>query len=219
MQFEEEIKGINLTLQTNERVFSPTAIDKGTSAMLSFVSFSPEDKVLDLGCGCGIVGILAAKQIGAGNVVLCDVSENAVELSRQNAKTNGVEDLIVRQSDGFKEIPENGFTLILSNPPYHTDFAVAKHFIEDGFQKLSVGGKMVMVTKRLDWYRNKLSSVFGGVTVKEKDGYYVFLAEKRGVRKPKKEKKNEQMLSKKLQRKYAKKQKTGGNKNANWNRI
>lgn len=219
MQFEEEIKGINLTLQTNERVFSPTAIDKGTRAMLSFVSFSPEDKVLDLGCGCGIVGILAAKQIGAGNVVLCDVSENAVELSRQNAKTNGVEDLIVRQSDGFKEIPENGFTLILSNPPYHTDFAVAKHFIEDGFQKLSVGGKMVMVTKRLDWYRNKLSSVFGGVTVKEKDGYYVFLAEKRGVRKPKKEKKNEQMLSKKLQRKYAKKQKTGGNKNANWNRI
>jgi len=62
-----------------------------------------------------------------------------------------------------------------------------------------------MVTKRLDWYRNKLSSVFGGVTVKEKDGYYVFLAEKRGSRTPKKEKKNEQILSKKLQRKYGKK--------------
>lgn len=207
MQFEEEIQGITLTLQTNEQVFSPTAIDKGTRAMLSFVSFSPEDKVLDLGCGCGIVGILAAKQIGAENVVLCDVSENAVELSVQNAKTNGVENLVVRQSDGLTDIPESGFTLILSNPPYHTDFAVAKHFIEDGFQKLSVGGKMVMVTKRLDWYRNKLSSVFGGVTVKEQDGYYVFLAEKRGARKPKKEKKNEQILSKKLQRKYAKKQK------------
>ena len=95
--------------------------------------------------------------------------------------------------------------MILSNPPYHTDFAVAKGFIEDGFKKLLVGGKMVMVTKRLDWYRNKLSSVFGGVTVKEKDGYYVFLAEKRGNRKPKKEKKNEQVMSKKLQRKYGKK--------------
>lgn len=205
MQIEEQVQGIDLVLQTNEEVFSPTAVDKGTRAMLSFVTFSPEDKVLDLGCGCGVVGILAAKQIGADRVVMCDVSQNAVLLSRQNAEANGVEAVTIRQSDGLKEISESGFTLILSNPPYHTDFAVAKGFIEDGLKKLAIGGKMVMVTKRLDWYRNKLSSVFGGVTVKEKDGYYVFLAEKRGNRTPKKEKKNEQIMSKKLQRKYGKK--------------
>ena len=205
MQIEEQVQGIDLVLQTNEDVFSPTAVDKGTRAMLSFVEFKEGDKVLDLGCGCGVVGILAAKQIGAEQVVMCDVSENAVMLSKQNAELNGVSTVTIRQSDGLKEISENGFTLILSNPPYHTDFAVAKGFIEDGFKKLAIGGKMVMVTKRLDWYRNKLSSVFGGVTVKEKDGYYVFLAEKRGNRKPKKEKKNEQIMSKKLQRKYGKK--------------
>ncbi|MBQ7863060.1 MAG: class I SAM-dependent methyltransferase [Lachnospiraceae bacterium] len=205
MQIEEQVQGIDLVLNTNEEVFSPTAVDKGTRAMLSFVEFKGNDKVLDLGCGCGVVGILAAKQIGANNVVMCDVSENAVQLSKQNAAANGVEGVTIRRSDGLKEISETGFTLILSNPPYHTDFAVAKGFIEDGFKKLAIGGKMVMVTKRLDWYRNKLSSVFGGVTVKEKDGYYVFLAEKRGNRKPKKEKKNEQIMSKKLQRKYAKK--------------
>ena len=205
MQIEEQVQGIELVLNTNEEVFSPMAVDKGTKAMLSFVEFKEGDRVLDLGCGCGVVGILAAKQIGAGNVVMCDVSENAVQLSKQNAELNGVEGVTIRQSDGLKEISEKDFTLILSNPPYHTDFAVAKGFIEDGFKKLIIGGKMIMVTKRLDWYRNKLSSVFGGVTVKEKDGYYVFLAEKRGNRKPKKEKKNEQIMSKKLQRKYAKK--------------
>lgn len=205
MQIEEQIQGIDLVLHTNEEVFSPTAVDKGTKAMLSFVEFNEGDKVLDLGCGCGVVGILAAKQIGAEHVVMCDVSGNAVKLSKQNAELNGVGTVTIRQSDGLKEISENGFTLILSNPPYHTDFSVAKGFIEDGFKKLAIGGKMVMVTKRLDWYRNKLSSVFGGVTVKEKDGYYVFLAEKRGNRKPKKEKKNEQIMSKKLQRKYGKK--------------
>lgn len=205
MLINEQIQGIDLVLQTNEEVFSPAGVDRGTKAMLSFVTFTSEDKVLDLGCGCGVVGILAAKQIGAGRVVLCDISQNAVFLSKQNAEANGVGGVLVRQSDGLKEISESGFTLILSNPPYHTDFAVAKGFIEDGFQRLAIGGKMVMVTKRLDWYRNKLSSVFGGVTVKEKDGYYVFLAEKRGNRKPKKEKKNEQIMSKKLQRKYGKK--------------
>lgn len=205
MLIKEQVQGVELVLQTNEEVFSPTAVDKGTKAMLSFVEFKEGDKLLDLGCGCGVVGICAAKQIGADKVVMCDVSENAVLLSKQNAKENGVEAVTIRQSDGLKEISENGFTLILSNPPYHTDFAVAKGFIEDGFKKLALGGKMVMVTKRLDWYRNKLSSVFGGVTVKEKDGYYVFIAEKRGNRKPKKEKKNEQVMSKKLQRKYGRK--------------
>jgi len=205
MIIEEQVQGIRLVLQTNEEVFSPTAVDKGTRAMLSFVEFKEGDKVLDLGCGCGVVGICAAKQIGAEKVVMCDVSQNAVLLSRQNAEANGVEAVTIRQSDGLKEISENGFTIILSNPPYHTDFAVAKGFIEDGFKKLVLGGRMVMVTKRLDWYRNKLSSVFGGVTVKEKDGYYVFIAEKRGNRTPKKEKKNEQILSKKLQRKYGRK--------------
>lgn len=208
MQIEEQVQGIDLVLTTNEDVFSPGAVDKGTKAMLSFVRFSPEDKVLDLGCGCGVVGILAAKRIGADRVVMCDIAENAVALSKQNARTNGVEDVAIRVSDGLKEISETGFTLILSNPPYHTDFAVAKGFIEEGFKKLAIGGRMVMVTKRLDWYRNKLSSVFGGVTVKEKDGYYVFLAEKRGSRMPKKEKKTEQAMSKKLQRKYGKKSKT-----------
>lgn len=205
MLIEEQVRGIDLVLNTNEEVFSPMAVDKGTRAMLSFVEFKQEDKVLDLGCGCGVVGILAAKQIGAENVVMCDVSENAVQLSKQNAVENGVDGVTIRLSDGLRDISETGFTIILSNPPYHTDFAVAKEFIEDGFKKLALGGKMIMVTKRLEWYRNKLSSVFGGVTVKEKDGYYVFLAEKRGNYKPKKEKKNEQIMSKKLQRKYGRK--------------
>lgn len=73
-------------------------------------------------------------------------------------------------------MPDNDFTLILSNPPYHTDFSVPKHFIEIGFKKLVLGGKLIMVTKRLDWYKNKLTSIFGGVKI---NGYYVFIAEKR----------------------------------------
>ena len=47
-----------------------------------------QDRLLDLGCGYGLVGVWAAKQIGADKVVMCDVSENAVLLSRQNAEAN-----------------------------------------------------------------------------------------------------------------------------------
>ena len=56
-----------------------------------------------------------------------------------------------------------------------------KHFIEKGFNRLIVGGKMVMVVKRRTWYENKLKAIFGGCRVTEKYGYFVFVAEKRSM--------------------------------------
>lgn len=199
---EQTVQGIPLRFETNSDVFSPEAIDAGTLAMLSQVTFSPADRVLDLGCGYGIVGVFAAKQIGEERVILCDRSINAVNLARTNAALNGLPQLDIRQSDAYETIPETEFTLILSNPPYHANFSVAKSFIEQGYKKLAMGGKMVMVTKRLDWYKNKLTAVFGGVRISEIDGYFVFISEKRPYKK--KKDKEPQKLSRKLQRKYGK---------------
>ncbi|MBQ9120717.1 MAG: methyltransferase [Lachnospiraceae bacterium] len=201
-----ELKEKTLTLHTEGDVFSPTGLDRGTAAMLSLVTFSPEDKVLDLGCGCGIVGILAASLIGADRVTLCDVSKTALACARQNAAANGVADgLSICHSDGLTAITDCDYTMILSNPPYHTDFSVAKGFIEDGWRHLAMGGRLYMVTKRKDWYKNKLISVFGGVHIEEIDGYYVFTAEKRPRKTIKKAPADSTppKLSKKLARKQA----------------
>ena len=173
------IKGSPLELETTPELFSPDSVDKGTLALLSRVEFTTGDKVLDLGCGYGVVGILAAKIIGQQNVVMSDISEQAIRLSKQNAVLNGVPDVKIVQSDGFRSLRDTDFTLILSNPPYHADFSVPKHFIEKGFNRLVLGGRMYMVTKRRDWYQNRLTAIFGGVRVDEIDGYYVFCAEKR----------------------------------------
>lgn len=199
-----KINGITLDLDTSSEIFSPAAADKGTLAMLSQVELSPGDKVLDLGCGCGIVGIYAAKLLSEDRVVMTDVSPIAVDTAKGNAVKNGVGGITVCLGSGYERVTDVDFTLILSNPPYHTDFSVAKEFIEEGFDRLVVGGKIVMVTKRLEWYKNKLSSVFGGVRTAEIDGYYVFTAEKRSTKrqKPVKEKKT---ISKKLAKKYKKK--------------
>ncbi|MGF7143308.1 16S rRNA (guanine1207-N2)-methyltransferase [Anaerotaenia torta] len=198
-----EIKGISLEFETNDKVFSPSSIDLGTLSMLSQIDFNSTDKVLDLGCGYGIVGILASKLIGTDHITMCDISEDAISLSKINAARNNLDDLKIIQSNGLENITDGDFTLILSNPPYHVDFTVPKQFIEAGFKKLVVGGKMVMVTKRKDWYKNKLTSVFGGVKVIETNGYYVFIAEKRSSYIPKKQK-DTNRLSKKLQRKQRK---------------
>ena len=203
-QFQVNIGDVSMDFVTEGDVFSPNGADRGTLAMLSVIKLEEQDKLLDLGCGYGLVGIWAAKQIGGGQVTMCDISETAVKVARENCIRNGVE-IAVFRSDGLKNLPQElRFTKILSNPPYHVDFSVPKGFIELGYKRLELGGKMYMVTKRRDWYYNKLKTVFGGVRVEEIDGYYVFTAEKR-ERKPIEKKKNEQIMSKKLRRKMSKK--------------
>lgn len=201
MIITEIINDKEVKFETDNYYFSPLSIDKGTLSMLSKVQVNETDKVLDLGCGYGVVGVYIAKLIGGDKVVMSDISEEAIILTKRNLKLNNIDNVRVINSDGFTNILDNDFTMIISNPPYHTDFSVAKTFIEDGFKRLLVGGKLIMVTKRLDWYRNKLTTVFGGVRVYEIEGYYIFISEKRKnyIEKVKKVKTG---LSKKLKRKY-----------------
>lgn len=199
-----EYNGVRLDLYTDETLFSPKGVDTGTMCMLSMLALTPDDRVLDLGCGYGAVGLYIARKFNPAKVVMADIDETAVACAGHNAVYNNLQQVVILQSDGFQHIEDKNFTCILSNPPYHTDFSVAKRFIEDGYRHLAIGGRLVMVTKRRDWYHNKLIHVFGGVKVTERDGYFIFTAEKR--RQIKKdagagaEKKNK--LSRKLQRKY-----------------
>lgn len=182
MVFTESVGGVEMKFETTRGVFSPNNIDKGTLAMLTSCQFDTKSKILDLGCGYGVVGIYAAKLIGEENVVMSDIDKNAVALSIKNAALNGVPGVKIIYSDGFKSVDDTGFTHILSNPPYHADFSVPKHFIEKGFNRLETGGQFYMVTKRLEWYKNKLTAIFGGVKVIQNGDFFIFRAEKRDTR-------------------------------------
>ena len=114
-------------------------------------------------------------------MVLTDVDPAAVACARENAARNGVAGVRIVQGDALEAVDATGFDWILSNPPYHADFSVPKRFIEKGFNRLKLGGCLVMVVKRLPWYRNKLTAVFGGVRVREVDGYYVLTAQRRAL--------------------------------------
>lgn len=171
-----------LKIETTEGLFSPRGADAGTLSMVSAVELESGQKLLDLGCGAGLVGIAAAKVLGEENVWMTDVDPAAVRCAAENAKRNGVENVHLCCGDALDAVDASGFDWILSNPPYHADFSVAKKFIEKGFNRLKLGGKLVMVIKRELWYRNKLTAIFGGVRMQEIGGYFVFTAEKRSER-------------------------------------
>jgi len=181
IRIEVSLHEVSLVLETEPGLFSPTHLDPGTHFLLSNIEFDHRDKVLDLGCGYGVMGIYIAQRIGADRVYLIDSDPQAIRWTTYNAELNGVSGVRIERSDGFRDFRESGFTQIVCNPPYHTDFSTAKHFIEKGFNRLVVGGNLWMVTHRETWYRNKLTSVFGGVRILRCDGYYLFHAIKKGM--------------------------------------
>jgi ribosomal protein L11 methyltransferase len=74
----------------------------------------PGDRVIDVGCGSGILSIAAAK-LGAGSVLAVDLDEVAVQKTRENVILNGVQDLVfVRTGDLLTGVTEEG-DLILAN--------------------------------------------------------------------------------------------------------
>jgi len=198
--FTTKIKNIELTFETANELFSPRVVDPGTLALLSVIEFEKNDKICDLGCGYGVIGILAAK-LTSENVVMIDNDELAIKIAKKNAQRNGVDAIKIILSDGFTTVHERGFTKIITNPPYHVDFLVPKAFIEKGFNRLQLNGEMYMVTKRRTWYEKKLQSIFGNVVVFERDGYYVFKATKRQLQYANKTKEKHKTPPKKRRRK------------------
>jgi 16S rRNA (guanine1207-N2)-methyltransferase len=182
---EVKINDIEMRLQTSHSLFSPRSVDAGTSAMLSTVraELLPGRKLLDLGCGYGIVGLYAAHFCGAHNIWMLDVDPEAIRVSKLNAIALGLTEINTVLSDGpeslIKMSQANSFDLILSNVPYHTDYNVAKRFIESSRVLLKDNGKLYVVVKKSKWYINKMKTIFGGVRIIEDSGYYVLISEKR----------------------------------------
>lgn len=65
---------------TLDTLFSYKQIDLGTQRMIESIDLKPGSKVLDLGCGYGVVGIWAAHMIGSENVVMSDVNVTALKM-------------------------------------------------------------------------------------------------------------------------------------------
>ena len=78
--------------------------------------FTEPVEIIDLGCGSGVIGLSLSKKISTKSVDLIDISEEALEVSKQNAKRLAIEANFIH-SDMWKNI-NNKYDIIISNPPY-----------------------------------------------------------------------------------------------------
>ena len=115
-------RGVAMKFETQSGMFSPLRIDLG-SLLLTEEAIVPKGcRVLDLGCGYGVVGLTLAKADPSLTVVLTDVNERAVACAQKNAQLNSVS-VSIRRGNGFECVPEV-FDSILLNPPQSAGKAV-----------------------------------------------------------------------------------------------
>ena len=160
---------------TDAGVFSRGEIDFGTHVLLKSLPDDLQGRVMDVGCGWGAIGVSVGKKYPACRVTMCDVNERAVELSRENAKNNGVQCEII-QSDGFSRA-EGTFDYVLTNPPIRAGKQVIYGIFADAARHLTEQGEMYLVIRKqqgADSAVKYLITLFASVeTIERSGGFHV----------------------------------------------
>jgi len=128
-------------------------------------------RVLDMGCGCGLVGILLAKSQPDVRVTFVDSHARAAAATRRNLTALGLEACELVLSD--EGITETGFTLFAGNPPYYSDFRIAELFAQTAQATLKPGGTCLMVAKAARALEGLLFERFGNAEILPRRGYGV----------------------------------------------
>ncbi|MBI4150668.1 methyltransferase, partial [Candidatus Woesearchaeota archaeon] len=122
------LRGKDLLLTTGSGTFSKHRIDPGTRLLIEEAAFEPGARVLDLGCGTGILGIALKATCPQCDIVLTDVNERATLLAKENAVLNKVEVEIV-SGDRYEKVV-GLFDAIFLNPPQRAGRALCNSMIE-----------------------------------------------------------------------------------------
>ncbi len=164
---------------TGSGVFSKDRVDFGTNILVNYMSIKNDDKVLDLGCGIGVVGRVCLDKT-KNKVVMVDVNERAVEIAKKNVK--GFKNVEVKQSNIFENLKDEMFNVILLNPPQTAGKKVCMQMISESKEHLIVGGSLQVIARHNkggEGLSEYMKEVFGNLdTLAKKGGYRVYISKK-----------------------------------------
>jgi len=164
---EATVRGRTIRFITRPGVFSHGELDAGTRALIETMVIRPGEVVLDLGCGCGIIGAVAAQ--AARQAILVDCSAAALEASRATLELNkATAHTQVIASDCASAVRDMRFDVVVTNPPFHqglgVEFHVAQQFVRDAAEVLlEGGGRLILVANRFIRYERTMRDLFAKV--------------------------------------------------------
>jgi len=160
--------GAPLAVWSRPGVFSWEHADEATTLLADCLDVAPGESVVDLGCGAGALGVLAAKRNGGAPVLLLDADSEALRCARWTAESASVlapEGAVqVRASDVASAATER-VHVVVTNPPFHvgkaTNLQVPQAFIDEAHAQLLPGGRLLLVANRTLPYERLMAERFG----------------------------------------------------------
>lgn len=177
------IKGKQYSFYTASGIFSSKKIDLGTRILIDSMRLPENGKILDIGCGIGVIGIIAALINPRLDIIMTDINKRAIQISRENVENYGLTNVRVKTGNLYEPLYNEKFDVIISNPPVSAGMQkVVKKIVNGAPQHLKKEGSLQIV---IQWNKGGktliryLEKSFDNVEVLErKSGYRVFLASK-----------------------------------------
>lgn len=170
------VLGNHFKFLTDNGVFSKDGLDFGSRLLLEVIPQGEVGgKILDVGCGYGVLGIVLAK-ITSSRVDMVDVNHRALHLSKRNAKLNGVSDLVsVFESDCYSNV-EGKYSTIVTNPPIRAGKKIVYDIVMNAKYHLEDGGKLYLVIRKEQGAKSllvDLKKVYTVQVLEKKKGFFI----------------------------------------------
>lgn len=177
-------KGVNFSLESDVGIFSKNKLDEGSELLIeTLLPLNLGKRLLDLGCGIGVIGLTLAYFHPGLNVCLSDVNTRALGLCSANATSLRLGQRVTcLHSDIYNDI-EGKFDSIVSNPPIRAGKKVTYEIYRGALTHLIDGGSLYIVIRKQQGalsVKSYLEELFGNVTVLAREkGYYILMATKK----------------------------------------
>lgn len=165
-------------MYSDNGVFSKERLDYGTRVMLENIDINSLcGKVLDLGCGIGVVGIILGTLNKNISIDMVDVNERALELTKENVKLNGLNNNVF-VSDAYTNVIDK-YNYIITNPPIRAGKEIIRRFLLGAKDYLNDNGTLYFVMRKDHGVKSmikELEEIYKIEVIEKDKGFYVVKA-------------------------------------------
>ena len=179
-KIKARLRGNELGFYAGAGVFSSSRVDRGTEILVDYSILKDGQRILDLGCGYGAVGLSVAKAFPNAEIVMTDVNARAVSLARMNAEMLKLKNVHVVQGDLFVNVTGK-FDVILLNPPQSAGRELCYAMMGGAHERLSKGGSLQLIARNKkggEMLGKRMMDIFGNLRIiVKKSGYWLYCSE------------------------------------------
>ena len=169
------VLGRKFIFLTDNGVFSKDGLDFGSRLLLETIPLEEVGgKILDMGCGYGVFGIVLSKLTQA-HVDMVDVNLRALHLAERNIKENHVNDINVFESNVYENV-SGKYSTIVTNPPIRAGKKIVYDIVMNAKDYLEENGKLFLVIRKEQGAKSlivDLEKIYNVKVLEKKKGFFI----------------------------------------------